>query len=446
MKRKFKEICTGDIYGNWLVLDENDIQQKKGYKKVLCQCQCINKTIKYVDERNLVRGATVSCGMCSRKPIKIGDKFGEWTAIEDETQTLMILCQCSCGEIRPVNKTNLIKGGSISCGCVQQGKHFARNQYSDIGEDIIIGNKYHKWTVLEQVRTNSYLCECSCFNHTKRILKRFELLSDSNHDGCKKCRLMKNHLGEQYGYLKILSIDEERSKEKGRIYVYAQCKCGSVRSYEQNSIIKGRTVSCGCKKHEFDTELTGKRFGHLTVIELLGRKYIDENKSRNSYIEWKCKCDCGSTVVVRQGNLLKGGTWSCGCMKRSHGEELIFKYLKKNNFIFEEQYRIDECRNILPLPFDFALFNPNQKLVGLIEFDGQQHFTPFRFNECDDATAIQNFNECVLRDIIKTDYCKEKHIPFLRITYEDLEDNEWLYKLFDFLCRIKLIIEIKEIA
>lgn len=27
--------------------------------------------------------------------------------------------------------------------------HFARNQYSDIGETIIIGNKYNKWTVLE---------------------------------------------------------------------------------------------------------------------------------------------------------------------------------------------------------------------------------------------------------------------------------------------------------
>lgn len=444
MKKKYKDIHTGDIFGNWIVLDENKYEQKEGYKKFLCKCQCINETVKYVDERNLKKGSTVSCGKCSYKVIKKGDTFGDWTALEDE-KSKSVLCKCGCGTIRKVDKANLNAGSSTNCGCKRENNHFAKNQFSNIGEEIIIGNRYHKWTVLEQVKTNSYLCECSCFNHTKRILKRSELLSDSKHDGCKKCRLMKNHIGEQHGYLTILSIDEEKTKDKGRIYVYAQCKCGNVRSYEQSSIIKGRATSCGCKKHEFDTDLTGNRFGYLTAVELLGRKYIDGNMSK-SYIEWKCKCDCGNIIVVRQGNLLSGSTWSCGCMKRSHGEELIFKYLKKNSFVFEEQYRIDECKNILPLPFDFALFDSNKKLVGLIEFDGKQHFAPFRFNGCDDKTAIQNFNDCVLRDNIKTNYCKKKRIPLLRITYEDLQDNEWLYMLFDFLCRINLIVDIKEIT
>lgn len=49
---------------------------------------------------------------------------------------------------------------------------------------------------------------------------------------------MKNHIGETYGYLTILSIDEETSKDKSRIYVYAKCKCGNIHSYEQHAIIK----------------------------------------------------------------------------------------------------------------------------------------------------------------------------------------------------------------
>ena len=437
--KKYKDVHTGDIYGKWIVLDENDFEQKKGYRKILCECQCVNKTKRYIDERNLKNGTSVSCGKCGYKFIECGDRFGEWTTLESETTSDEILCRCSCGTEKKVNKFNLNRGISTNCGCISTNNHFAKNQFSDVGEKILIGNKYNKWTVLEQVKTASYLCECSCFNHTKQILSRSALLGNRR-KGCKKCRLMKDHIGETHNYLTILSIDEETTIQKGRIYVYAKCKCGDVHSYEQNTIIRGRVVSCGCKKHEIDMSMIGKKFGHLTVQKLIGRKYIDN--TTNSYIEWECLCDCGNTKIVRQGNLLHGSTWSCGCMKRSHGEELIYKYLKKNHFLFKEQYRIDDCRNILPLPFDFALFNSSDKLLGLVEFDGQQHFEPFQFEGCDVETSVLNFEQCVERDSIKTDYCKKNHIPLLRITYEDLEDGNWIYLLWDFLYSLKLIVDI----
>ena len=441
MTKKHKDIQTGDEYGNWIILDKNNYEQKKGYRKILCKCKCINQTIRYVDERNLKNGSSVSCGKCLHQSIKSGDTFGEWTTLEDETTCTDILCKCSCGTVKKVDKRNLRSGGSTNCGCIQRKNHFAKNQHSELGETIRIGNKYNKWTVLERVKTNSYLCECSCFYHTQKIVPRSQLLGD-NRKGCKKCRLMNDHIGETHGYLTILSIDEKISKEKSRIYVYAKCKCGDIHSYEQQSIIKGRIVSCGCKKHEIDLSLIGKRFGYLTVNKLIGRKYINEESS-NSYIEWECICDCGNKTKVRQGNLLHGSTWSCGCMKRSHGEELIYKYLKNNQFIFKEQYRIDDCRNILPLPFDFALLNDNEKLLGLIEFDGKQHFEPFQFNSCDTDTSIANYRDCVKRDKIKTNYCKKHHIKLLRITYEDLEDGNWEYILWDFLFNLNLIVDMK---
>lgn len=68
--KKYHNIHTGDRYGNWLVLDENNFEQKSGYKKILCQCQCKNKTTKYVDERNLKNGSSISCGNCFRHLIK----------------------------------------------------------------------------------------------------------------------------------------------------------------------------------------------------------------------------------------------------------------------------------------------------------------------------------------------------------------------------------------
>lgn len=55
-------------------------------------------------------------------------------------------------------------------------------------------------------------------------------------------------------------------------------------------------------------DLTGQRFGRLTVIEFAGI-----SKGRNA--KWLCHCDCGSEVVVLSRSLKSGRTNSCGCLK-----------------------------------------------------------------------------------------------------------------------------------
>lgn len=52
-------------------------------------------------------------------------------------------------------------------------------------------------------------------------------------------------------------------------------------------------------------DLTGKRFGRLTVIH--------KDKSRNGRTYWLCLCDCGETVSVIASNLKRGLSKSCGC-------------------------------------------------------------------------------------------------------------------------------------
>lgn len=54
-------------------------------------------------------------------------------------------------------------------------------------------------------------------------------------------------------------------------------------------------------------DLTGQRFGRLTVIERA------ENAT-NGRVQWKCVCDCGNQVVCRAYNLQNGHTRSCGCL------------------------------------------------------------------------------------------------------------------------------------
>lgn len=62
-------------------------------------------------------------------------------------------------------------------------------------------------------------------------------------------------------------------------------------------------------------DLTGRRFGRLTVIS-----YNSSDKYWHS--KWNCKCDCGKEAVVIGDNLLKGNTKSCSCIRK----ELITKH------------------------------------------------------------------------------------------------------------------------
>lgn len=59
-------------------------------------------------------------------------------------------------------------------------------------------------------------------------------------------------------------------------------------------------------------DLTGKRFGRLTVKEL---NEISTFLGVTS-ITWKCICDCGKEIIVSKNSLLDGSARSCGCLKK----------------------------------------------------------------------------------------------------------------------------------
>src|SRR5574343_1548 len=54
-------------------------------------------------------------------------------------------------------------------------------------------------------------------------------------------------------------------------------------------------------------ELTGRRFGRLTVIGLEGKYPYGA--------VWRCRCDCGAERKVTASHLHLGRTKSCGCLR-----------------------------------------------------------------------------------------------------------------------------------
>ncbi len=59
-------------------------------------------------------------------------------------------------------------------------------------------------------------------------------------------------------------------------------------------------------------DLTGQRFGRLTVVTMVGLN------NRHMCV-WLCKCDCGNELRVASSNLIWGNTKSCGCLRRDAG-------------------------------------------------------------------------------------------------------------------------------
>lgn len=59
-------------------------------------------------------------------------------------------------------------------------------------------------------------------------------------------------------------------------------------------------------------DLTGNRYGHVSVISL------SEGKSKSGGYRWFCKCDCGNTFTTTSASLRYGSTQSCGCERKKH--------------------------------------------------------------------------------------------------------------------------------
>ena len=54
-------------------------------------------------------------------------------------------------------------------------------------------------------------------------------------------------------------------------------------------------------------DLTGQRFGRLTVLE--------PKPSKNGSAYWLCRCDCGNTSIVKGTHLRAASILSCGCFR-----------------------------------------------------------------------------------------------------------------------------------
>ncbi len=102
-----------------------------------------------------------------------------------------------------------------------------------------------------------------------------------------------------------------------------------------------------------------------------------------------------------------------GCHKCLNftGENIISSYFIKNNISYKEQYRFDNCKDTLPLPFDFYIESFNC----CIEFNGKQHYKfPNFFHK-----SYHDFLTLKHHEWIKRKFCRDNKINLLTISFND---------------------------
>ena len=163
-------------------------------------------------------------------------------------------------------------------------------------------------------KRTAWNCRCVCGNTT--IVTGTHLKTGHTTScGCKHFdKSIEDLSGQQFGYWTVI---EHTGFKKGQTMWKCQCICGTIREVRAGALKSGKSSSCGCmnqvlfkergyirKGSKKITDLTGQRFGRLTVISLMPHE-------KGEPVFWKCKCDCGNERTVNVVNLNNGTATQC---------------------------------------------------------------------------------------------------------------------------------------
>lgn len=81
---------------------------------------------------------------------------------------------------------------------------------------------------------------------------------------------------------------------------------------------------------EIRSNLSGKKFNRLTVIEPMPRKIGERTK-------YRCECECGNEIIVEGSKIKNSHTKSCGCIRKTvdygKGKRLPLGISNRNSLI-----------------------------------------------------------------------------------------------------------------
>lgn len=129
--------------------------------------------------------------------------------------------------------------------------------------------------------------------------------------------------GKRFGRLTVL--ERARNNKDGRTMWRCLCDCGNERIVMGKCLRNGHTSSCGCfnKERVSETSLKDRSGERVGRLTILRRAddYISPSGTR--HVRWLCLCDCGKETVVDVNQLVQGKTKSCGCLRQDNSRDML---------------------------------------------------------------------------------------------------------------------------
>ena len=251
---------------------------------------------------------------------------------------------------------------------------------------------------------------------------------------------------------KCLLVECGKNRRKDKIVAFQEFKrrgykiIGDTSNFLRNTPIEVEDARGYRGFLSYNKMMTGRSFG---VFELRTNKsnyiynanvWARNNGIRTEVLDFcdnkpyttqgiRCRCSCGQEFITSINSFQAGKVRCDKCAaSMSQYERTVDEFLTEQGIEHICEYRINSCRDIMTLPFDFYIVNGGK----LIEVDGQGHYKPCHFNQISHEDAQRSYEMTIKHDAIKTEYCKQYNIPLLRIPYWEMDDGTYKEKIMQF--------------
>lgn len=170
-----------------------------------------------------------------------------------------------------------------------------------------IGARNNKLVILEKVGSNARraaIWKVRCEQCGREYTMTSPAWRKNKSGLCNSCTKSYDLTGRRFGRLTVLRMAGS-TEDRNRIWE-CRCDCGRTVTAISRLLVAGNVKSCGCLKERRGLE--GKRTGRLTVLRRVG--------TSSKGILWECRCDCGNLVTVPACQLslrAADAVRSCGC-------------------------------------------------------------------------------------------------------------------------------------
>lgn len=360
------------------------------------------------------------------KLLETKETYKEKTTLQPQMSLCKIKIQCHCGEEFKESFNSFNSGNKKQeCNLCTMGKKSTKYTYDDVKNYIEIESGSGCKLLSEEYisyHDNLYI-QCSCGNDCFRSLNVFK--GTINKKGVQKCKECTGaviiptfiEVKEDLKKHNITLHETEYLNQHTKMNVEYDCGFNAYRTYVNIKKSEYKCPHCIKIGYGRNTEQLKNEINDITNGEYT---LLSEYKTMNDKVSVKHN-KCNNIYKVTPHKFVNYGR-RCPKCGSSKGETETERVLKELNINYETQYIFDDLLSNLgnPLRFDFAIFDNDDNLSFLIEYDGEFHYKQL-YNEHD----LKGQQE---RDELKNEYCKSHNIDLLRIPYWEFDNLEQIIK------------------